>query len=92
MFDFRILSKLLNVIDPYISRVAGTMVAHSSSVQLITHSNISQLPPQLMHVGKSLPAIPDVKRLAGVAPEVDHRECTLHSPLQKDIRQNLLWL
>ena len=32
------------------------------------------------------------KRSAGVLPEVDLRECTLHSPLQKWIRQNPLWL
>ena len=27
--------------------------------------------------------MPAVKRSAGIAPEVDLRECTLHSPLQK---------
>ena len=34
------------------SRVAGTMVVHSSSVRVIACSNPSQLPPLLMHVGK----------------------------------------
>ena len=34
------------------SRVAGTMVARSSSVRVIAHSNLSQLPPLLMYVGK----------------------------------------
>ena len=36
-----------------------------------------------MHVGKSPAAIPVVKRLAGVALEVNLRECTLHLPPQK---------
>ena len=34
------------------SRVAGTMVARSSSVRAIAHSNLSQVPPLHMHVGK----------------------------------------
>ena len=34
-----------------------------------------------------------IKRLAGVAPEVDLTECKLHSPSQdQQIRQNPLWL
>ena len=33
-----------------------------------------------------------VKRSVGVASEMDLMECTLHSPLQKQIRQNPLWL
>ena len=42
-----------------------------------------ELLPLLMHVGKQLAAMPAVKRSAGVAPEVDLKECTLHSPPQK---------
>ena len=34
------------------SRVAGTMVARSSSVRAIARSNPSQVPPLHMHVGK----------------------------------------
>ena len=34
------------------SRVAGTMVARSSSVRVIARLNPSQVPPLLMHVGK----------------------------------------
>ena len=34
------------------SRVAGTMVAHSSSVRAVARSNLSQVPPLHMHVGK----------------------------------------
>ena len=30
-----------------VSRVAGTMVARAYSVQVITHSNLSQIPPLL---------------------------------------------
>ena len=42
-----------------------------------------------MHVGKW----PAAKRSACVAPEVDLRECTLHSPPPKnEIRQDPLWL
>ena len=75
------------------SRVTDTMVARSSSVQVIACSNPSQVPPLLMHVGKWLTAIPAIKRSAGVAPEVDLRKCTLHLHLKnKQIRQNPLWL
>ena len=35
-----------------VSRVAGTMVAHSSSIRAVAHSNLSQVPPLHMHVGK----------------------------------------
>ena len=34
------------------SRVAGTMVARSPSVRAVAHSNLSQVPPLHMHVGK----------------------------------------
>ena len=34
------------------SRVAGTMVARSSSVRAIARSKLSQVPPLHMHVGK----------------------------------------
>ena len=59
------------------SRVAGTMVAHSSSVRAIARSNPSQVPPLHMHVG-----VLAAKRSACVTPEVDLRECTLHLPPQ----------
>ena len=68
------------------------MVARSSFVRVIARSNPTHLTPQLMHVGKSPAAMPAVKRSAGVAEEVDLGECTLHLPLQKQIRQNPLWL
>ena len=35
-----------------LSRVAGTMVARSSSVRAVARSNLSQVPPLHMHVGK----------------------------------------
>ena len=57
------------------------MESHSSSVWLIVHSNLSQLPHLLMHMGK-------FERSAGISPEVDLSEYTLHSPSQKWIR---LW-
>ena len=60
------------------------------SVWVIAHSNPSQVPPLLMHVGKWLAALPADKRLACVAQEVEY---TLHSPPQKkQVRQNPLWL
>ena len=62
-----------------LNRVAGTMVARSSSVRVIAHLNPSQVPPLHMHVGKW----PAAKRLACVVPEVDLREYTLHLPPQK---------
>ena len=42
----------LNKLLPKVSRVAGTMVVRSSSVRVITHSNLSQVPPLRMHMGK----------------------------------------
>ena len=36
----------------YKSRVTGTMVACSSSVRAVARSNLSQVPPPHMHVGK----------------------------------------
>ena len=60
------------------------MVARSSSVWVIARSNPSQVPSLLIHVGK-LPAVMQaVKRSAHVVPEVDLKECTLHSPPQKE--------
>ena len=53
------------------------MVAHSSSVWVISHSNLTQLPPLLMHVAKWLAVLMAIKRLARVAPQV------LHWPPQK---------
>ena len=49
---------------------------------MIVDSKSSQLPPAdaFVEVTATMLAI---KRSAGVAPEVDLRECTLHSPLQK---------
>ena len=57
------------------------MVARLSSVWVIALLIPSQ--PLLMHVGKLLAAMSDIKRSAGVAPEVSLRECTLHSHPQK---------
>ena len=37
-----------------VSRVAGTMVVRSSSVHAVARSNLSQVPPLHMHVGKWL--------------------------------------
>ena len=69
------------------------MVAHSSSVLVFAHLNLSQVPPPLMHVGKWLAALSAATRLACAAPEVDLGECTLNLPLQKkQIRQKPLWL
>ena len=65
------------------SRVAGTMVVHSSSVWVIAHSNLSQVPPLLMYLGKWPTVLLTAKRLAHVAPEVDLGECTLHLPMPK---------
>ena len=59
------------------------MIAHLSSVWVIAHSNPSQVPPLLIHVGKCPAVMMAIKRSAGVPPEVDLRECTLHLPLQK---------
>ena len=75
------------------SGIASTMVARSSSVQVIARSNKCQFPPLLMHVLKAPAVMPTIKWLAGIGPEVYLRECTLHSPLQnKWRRQNPLWL
>ena len=40
-----------------------------------------------MHVGKWPAAILAIKKLAGVALEVNLRECTLHLPLQKKLNK-----
>ena len=48
----------------------------------------SQLLSLLMYVGKRLVAMLVVKKSAGVAPEVELRECTLHLPPEKQIMQN----
>ena len=46
-----------------------------------------------MHVEKWPAVMLAAKRLPGVAPEVDLKECTLHLPLQKsEVRQNPLCL
>ena len=42
--------------------------------------------------GKWLAVMPAVKMLAGVAPEVDLRECTLHFSPQNEFRTNPSWL
>ena len=59
--------------------MTGTMVARLPSVQVITHSNPSQVPPLLMHVGRRLPALLAAKRLAHVALEVDLMECITYT-------------
>ena len=58
-------------------RIGDTMVARKSSVQLVARSILSQFLPLLKHTCR------EVKKLAGVAPEMYLRECTLHLPLQK---------
>ena len=40
-----------------------------------------------MHMGKQPAVMPAVKRSAGVAPEVDLGECTLHLPPQKQVNK-----
>ena len=65
-----------------------------SSARMIASSNLTQVPPLLMHMGKWPAVMPATKRSACVAPEVDLGECTLHLPQQKKlIRQNprCLW-
>ena len=59
------------------------MVVRWSSVQVIARLIPRQFPPLQMHVGMRLAAMLFMKRLAGVAPEVDLRECTLYSTPQK---------
>ena len=62
---------------------AGTMVARSSSVQ-VTALCESQPSPNFVHAcGEVTGCVPATKRSACIALEVDLRECTLHSPLQK---------
>ena len=60
-----------------------------TSVRVIAHSNLSQVPPLLMHVGKWLAVMLAIKLSAGVAPEVDLGEYTLHSPLQNKAKPTL---
>ena len=62
-----------------LSRVAGTIVERSSSVRVIALSNLSQFPPLLMHV-ELTSCDADHQDVGGVAPEVDLRDCILHSP------------
>ena len=87
-----ILQNIYEVSYSEISWVAGTMIARLSFVRVITCSILSQFLPLLMHVVKQLAVMLTVKRLPGVAPDVGFRECTLHLPLQKQIKQNQLWL
>ena len=63
--------------------VPDIMVVHLSIVQVIAHLNLSQLLPLLTYVGKWPVAMLAIKRSAGVAQELDLRECTLYSPQQK---------
>ena len=56
------------------------MAARSSSVRVIP----KQVPPLHMYIcGEVTGCAPATKRSARVTQEVDLRECTLHSPLQK---------
>ena len=72
-------------------RVASTMVAHSSSVPVIAHSNPSQVSPLLVHIGKGLAVTLPVKRSAGVVPEVDLRGIYItFASTKSEIRQNPL--
>ena len=50
---------------------AGTMVASLSSVWVIARSNLSQLPHLHMNVRNQPPTMKVVKKMVGVAPEVD---------------------
>ena len=56
---------------PPAGRVAGTIVVRLSSVLVIFWSNLSLVPPLLMHVRKWPAAMLAIKRSAGVAPEVE---------------------
>ena len=51
-----------------------------------------KIPSEHVDLGKRRAAILVAKRLAGVAPEVDLRECTLHLPLKRPKGKNPLWL
>ena len=68
------------------SRVAGTLVALLLSVRVIAHLIPDQPSPLYLYIGKWLATMLAIKKLAGVAPEVDLREYALHFPLQKQIR------
>ena len=68
---YMIAVSFLEVRNSKVSRVAGTMVALSSSVRVIARSNPSQVPPLMMHVGKRLAVMHTIKRLAGIVPKVD---------------------
>ena len=46
------LTQFKSNVPNFYSRVAGTMVARSSSVRAVARSNLSQVPPLHMHVGK----------------------------------------
>ena len=51
-----------------------------------------QIEIKLKHVGKQPATMMAIKRLAGVAQELDIKECTLLTlPKQKRIRQNPVW-
>ena len=70
----------------------GEHVSRLYSVWLIACSNLNQLLPLLMHVGKWLVAMMAVKSSAGAAPEMYLRECTSYLPQQTQIRQSPLCL
>ena len=63
-----------------------------ANVMYMMKLKLCTFPALHTHVGKQLATMLVVKRLAGVAPQVDLRECALHLSLQKRIRKNPLWL
>ena len=73
-----------HIID--LSRVAGTMVARSSSVRAIARSKPS--PTSAHACREATSCTPVAKRLASVAPEVNFGECTLHSQRLGLVRWN----
>ena len=62
------------------------MVARSWSV-LVCLFDPRSIPPLYVHLGMWPVTMLAIKRLAGVASEVNLRHCTVHSPQQKGIRQ-----
>ena len=52
LFYYLTIWSVLPLSTPVKGRAAGTMVVHSSSVRVIAHPNLSQVPPQHMHVVK----------------------------------------
>ena len=73
---------IIYIFNVIFSRRFDFNMLNISSVQVIARLIPSQFLSLLMHEGKQLVTLLAVKRLAGVAPEVDLMECTL--PLQSN--------